>query len=478
MLDKTSIDIKKAEVVFNGFRFPFIFFGMEKKVSVITINLNNSFELAKTMCSVISQTCFNDMEYIVIDGGSTDGSQDVIKLYEDKLTFVVSEKDNGVYDAMNKGVRHANGEYCIFINSGDSFHTNMSVERALPYLTQDIVYGDLMVNGTRLKKYPDNLPNDYFSYETLPHPSTFIRTELLREKPYDSSYKVISDWIFFKEAIIQEKRTYQHVPFRISNFMLGGISSNANLVREEKERYNITREKMEYDCKISVIVPCYNQGKYVKDTINSLKNQTYKDFVCVLVNDGSTDDTEEVILNETEGDGRFVYYKNENHGLPWTRNFAISKTNSEYILPLDSDDIIAPSYIENAVKYLDEHPDTAIFYGRAKLFWNDGRSTSWNLPAFNYKFLLKNNHIYCSFVYRRKDYERSGGYDDTMDAYEDWEFLIRLLHNNTKVYRTDEVVFYYRQHEESICKKKIINLSQYRNIIREKNIGIYKEYRL
>ena len=190
--------------------------------------------------------------------------------------------------------------------------------------------------------------------------------------------------------------------------------------------YNMTNQAS-YDCEISVIIPCYNQAQYVAETIDSVRQQTYHDFRCVIVNDGSTDDSEEVVLRAIDGDSRFLYFKNENHGLSYTRNYGISKTKSKYILCLDSDDKIAPTYIEKAVGYLNDNPDTALYYGRAYQFFEDGTQKLWLLRRFNYPLLLTTNCIYCSNVYRRKDYDRVGGYDENMKrGYEDWDFLIRL----------------------------------------------------
>ena len=443
------------------------------KISVITINLNNRNGLVKTFESVISQTVFSDIEYIVVDGGSTDGSVDVINGFEHFIDYSISESDNGIYDAMNKGINSANGDYCIFLNSGDYFYSRTSVEEMLPHLTEDIVYGNLMLDGERVKKYVDKIPQNYFDYESLPHPSSFIRTSILKEKKYNTSYKIISDWIFFKERIIKEDKTYKHVDVTVSNYDTHGVSSNVKRVMDEKADY---ANSLTYDCEISIVIPLYNQEKYVEETIKSLKESTYKDFVCIVVNDGSTDNSEEKALKAIDGDERFKYFKNENHGQSYTRNFGISKTNSKYILPLDSDDKISPTYIENGVKYLNGDLDTSLYYGKAKMFNDDGNEKDWSLPKFSYSLLLRSNLIYSCCIYRRKDFNRIGGYDEEMNGYEDWDFLIRLLYKNDKVYRTDDVVFYYRRHEGSMDTVARKNIDKYKEYIRAKNKDIYASY--
>src|SRR6478735_1115877 len=114
------------------------------QLSIITINYNNLQGLQKTIESVVSQS-FKDFEYIIIDGGSTDGSKVLIEKYSESITYWVSEKDNGIYPAMNKGIQVANGEYLLFLNSGDWFYENTTLSMAIPMLRPfDIVYGNTM----------------------------------------------------------------------------------------------------------------------------------------------------------------------------------------------------------------------------------------------------------------------------------------------------------------------------------------------
>ena len=444
---------------------------LDKKISIITVNLNNSIGLKKTMDSVINQTAFKNVEYIVIDGGSTDGSFELIQSNKSNIFYYVSEKDNGIYDAMNKGINAATGDYCLFLNSGDYLYENDAIEKMMPNLIEDVVYGDLMINEKSKKIYKSNIDIAYFNYESLPHPSSFIKTELLKDNLYKTDYKIISDWIFFRECMAKGKK-FKHVDITVSNFYLGGVSSSANNILKEKRRYFNADEN---DCEICVVIPCYNQGKYIKETIDSLKNQIYEDFHCVIVNDGSTDNSEEVILENIKNDDRFEYYKNENHGQSYSRNFGISKTNSKYILCLDSDDKISTAYIECAVRYLNKHPETSLFYGNALMFYDSGDMKFWKLPTFSYKQLLAMNCIYSSCVYRRKDYNRVGGYDESMKGYEDWEFLVRLLYKNDIVYRTEDIVFYYRRHEGSMDSEVKKDMKAYRKYIYTKNNLIFTD---
>lgn len=445
-----------------------------KKLSVITINLNNKEGLEKTMESVINQTFFKRINYVVIDGGSTDGSIDVIRKYEKKLSYWVSEADGGIYNAMNKGLDQCNTDYVMFLNSGDNLASTNVIERSFGELDgTDIIYGDMFIDNRFLRIYPDVVTQKFLIRDSLPHPSSFIKRKTIADVGYREDFNIVSDWIFWYDQILKKHATYKHLHFPISNFMLGGTSSDELKILLEKRRYI---ESIAYSTEIAVIIPCYNQGKYVKETIDSLKAQTYKDFYCVIINDGSTDNSGDIITREIAGDERFHYIEQENKGLAATRNIGIRSVMSKYILCLDSDDKISPTYIENGVNYLNKHDDTEAYYGKAKVFYDDGTEADWKLPPFNYSLLLLTNHLYCSYIYRRRDYMVSGGYDEEMNGYEDWDFAIRLLFPNKKVYRTNDVVFFYRRHEDSMDARLNPQQKEYRKLIQRKNYKIYHEY--
>ena len=200
------------------------------KISIITINYNNLEGLKKTVSSVFDQS-WKDFEYIIIDGGSTDGSVEYIKKNEGKIDPWISEPDNGVYHAMNKGINKANGEYLIFLNSGDHFFNNSVLEKNLEFLkNEDIIYSNLQVvsnNKTFTKEYPDKLSFSYFVKDTLPHPATFIKKEAFEKTNlYNESLKITADWKFVIDAICKYNLTYKKVNATFSVFYLGGMSSN------------------------------------------------------------------------------------------------------------------------------------------------------------------------------------------------------------------------------------------------------------
>lgn len=209
-------------------------------ITIVTINLNNKEGLKRTIESVVSQSFFDKIEYVIIDGGSTDGSVDVIKEYEGKLAYWCSEPDGGIFPAMNKSIEHCHGNYVLYLNSGDILNKNNVIERVYGELDKDIVYGnEYKVNNKRmLATYPDKLTEAFFKRSALPHQSTFIRTELLKQRGYSEQWRVLGDWSWLRERIMVDKVSYKHLKFPISDYDLNGFSTiNQKLFFAERNEY-------------------------------------------------------------------------------------------------------------------------------------------------------------------------------------------------------------------------------------------------
>lgn len=185
---------------------------MRNKVTIITVNYNNLEGLKRTIPSVLSQT-FHDYEYIVIDGGSTDGSKEYIESQQQGITYWVSERDKGIYPAMNKGIAQAHGEYCIFMNSGDHFFSSVALEQAALELDgTDFCVGKTIVIDERLAYLctpPQKLSFNFIKDKALIHQSIFIKTQLLQEHPYNEKLKIVSDWANILESWCFYNSTYK-----------------------------------------------------------------------------------------------------------------------------------------------------------------------------------------------------------------------------------------------------------------------------
>lgn len=209
------------------------------RISVITINYNNAHGLKKTIESVLEQQGV-EVEYIIIDGGSTDGSVELLSNYTDSISKWLSEGDEGVYDAMNKGIQYATGDYCIFLNSGDIFSSSLIIGTIADNMASeeaDIYYGNIqntLPDGTfSIQKFPAVISLMHFSYSYLGHPSTIIRRNLLIEMGgYSLKYKIISDWLFFVQALIHGAR-FKYIDLTISIFEINGLSGNLELLKKE-----------------------------------------------------------------------------------------------------------------------------------------------------------------------------------------------------------------------------------------------------
>ena len=193
--------------------------------SIITINYNNRDGLRKTIESVVSQS-YKDFEYIIIDGGSTDGSRVIIEEYADRIDYWVSEPDKGIYNAMNKGIREAHGEYLNFMNSGDYFYNENVLSNTLPHLNADIVTGksineDFSARPFHVSANPTMIQ---FFKNTVDHQASFIARKLFEDSLYDENYKIVSDWKFYIEKIIFQNCSFSLMPVTIAIFQNGGIS--------------------------------------------------------------------------------------------------------------------------------------------------------------------------------------------------------------------------------------------------------------
>ena len=205
---------------------------------------------------------------------------------------------------------------------------------------------------------------------------------------------------------------------------------------------------------VSIIVPCYNQGKYLPETLDSILKQSYNEWECIIINDGSSDNTEDVALKYCNIDTRIKYIRQNNKGLSSARNSGIRNCNGKYILPLDSDDLIGSTYIEKAINIIENNDKIKIVYCRAKLFGEIHKE--WNLPQYSLEKILGSNCIFCTALYSKEDFLKTKGYNTNMKyGFEDWDFWLSLieLDPSCQVYQLDEILFYYRIRKKSMARQ-------------------------
>ncbi|GHA49330.1 hypothetical protein GCM10007103_32680 [Salinimicrobium marinum] len=210
----------------------------------------------------------------------------------------------------------------------------------------------------------------------------------------------------------------------------------------------------------SIIVPSYNQAEFLKDSLNSVLEQSYSNWECIIIDDGSEDDTSIVAKKWCEKDVRFRFFSISNGGLSNARNFGIAQAEGIFILPLDADDKISPEYLELAIKAFEETPELKLVYCLAAKFGKVDEP--WSLPPFSLINLSRKNMIFSSAVFKKDDWVKIGGYDLSMRyGWEDWEFWISLLKNGGKVEQLNITGFFYRIRENSMMTQINHNKAKY-----------------
>lgn len=210
------------------------------KLSIITVNFNDAEGLERTIKSVISQT-FHDYEFIIIDGGSIDGSVSVINQYEKYIDYWVSEPDGGIYSGMNKGLRRAKGDYLNFMNGGDCYHSSDVLEKIFALGSDaDIITGTHAENGLRNVGEGGVTMLDLYKW-AIDHQASFIRRDVAKRHPYDEKYRIVSDWKFFIEALIFENCSFYYTDTIVVDVDMKGIS-NTNISLDMQERETVLRE--------------------------------------------------------------------------------------------------------------------------------------------------------------------------------------------------------------------------------------------
>lgn len=194
--------------------------------------------------------------------------------------------------------------------------------------------------------------------------------------------------------------------------------------------------------KVSIIMPCYNDGKYIQEAIQSVKIQTYTNWELIIIDDHSDDEDTINIINNIN-DSQIKVLHSQHLRPAGARNYGIKHAAGKYILPLDSDDTIDRTYIEKAVNIIESSPEIGIVYCKADLFGE--KSGLWDLPEYSFRTMLLDNIVFVTALFYREDWERVGGFSTTMAAgMEDYDFWLSLLELGRDIYQIPEILFHYR----------------------------------
>ena len=253
-------------------------------ISIITVVFNGEKYLEETIQSVINQT-YSNVEYIIIDGGSSDGTLDIIKKYEGKIDYWVSEKDKGIYDAMNKGIDVASGEWINFMNAGDGFYADDVLDKIFilnQYKNKNILYGDVETNygNFRAIHKAGNLINLNKSMQ-FSHQSTFFNAKYHKSSKYDLAYKLSADYLNIISIYSREKETFSYLNIPISVVNTEGVSE-INIFNSVLERWRAVKQIKNSSFKIDLfysfsLIKQYIKIKLVPDySLTKYRNFKYK----------------------------------------------------------------------------------------------------------------------------------------------------------------------------------------------------------
>lgn len=328
-------------------------------ISVITVSYNAVLTIEQTILSVINQTYLN-IEYIIIDGGSTDGTVNVIKKYADKIAYWVSESDKGIYDAMNKGIAYSHGEYCNFINAGDKFCSSSILKQVMDFNhVADIIVGqDLHVNEHNKIVSRSVLPRRYnllhFYITTIPHQSCFIRASLLKKYYYDTSLKIVSDWKFYLQSIVLGGHSVAAYNNVIVICNPRGASSDNNRIKEEREK--VLKDLLpayivnDYQC-----LSCLGE-EFIENALFLFNNHWIR-FLDKKYYDENTIDFKHLLLSEKNQSLLKDIQNSNSVGVHIRRGDYMTKQNLVIF-----GNICTQKYYHDAIRIITEKVNDAVFY--------------------------------------------------------------------------------------------------------------------
>jgi glycosyltransferase involved in cell wall biosynthesis len=229
--------------------------------------------------------------------------------------------------------------------------------------------------------------------------------------------------------------------------------------------------------KVSVLITSYNKGKYIENTLLSVKKQTYNDIEIIIVDDFSDDKFTLNKLKSLSNSVDYIKFLDENIGVCEARNAGIKLATGKYILILDGDDLIAPTYIEKAVKILDENTEIKIVTCEVELFGYKKGKMKLSEPKI--ENLIAQNSIVISSLFRKEDFEKTNGFNSNMkEGLEDWDFWLSILENGGKVHRIPEILFFYRISKKSRNNLSTETLKTLRYQVYENHKELYAKYLL
>ncbi|MBC8275795.1 MAG: glycosyltransferase [Chloroflexi bacterium] len=458
------------------------------KCSIVITTHNFEDYIKECIDSALAQD-YDSFEVIVVDDCSTDGTWDIIKSYGRRIRRKrfgkPGGKIHGIVRSRNVGVEMAKGEFVSCLDGDDKILPSFLSE-LVPLLESDkalgIVYSDFELFGTSkgIIKAPK------FDFERLKRGNYIPCCNLFRKKawervggcrPVGESWEDYNTWLTIAERGWGAKHHRGALFLYRKKGTEGRDAESQPFVQRLRAVVN-AYHPMILPPQVSVVIPCYDHEKYLKEAIDSVFAQSYQDFEIMVVNDGSPGDPGKIV--DEYWDPRIRLVEQENKGLAGARNFGITKSRGRFILPLDADDKLHPDFLEKAMKIQGTRGGKAAVYSDFIAFWDNGSESKEALTNYDFKTLLQKAMMPCTILYPKKAWKQVEGYKSVLEhGYEDWEFSILLGEKGYYGVRIPEHLFYYRQHGGTSMRDKMQNGSknkEAKQIIRELHRETYMSY--
>lgn len=486
------------------------------KVSIIIPCYNQAQFLPEAINSVLQQT-FNDFEIIIVNDGSPDNTHEtalkaILEFPKHRIKYIQQE-NQGLAEARNTGIRRSDGIYILPLDADDAIASNYIAEASFLLDKEpkaDVVYVDEQNFGLYQHVHRKSVVRAELLWEANTHDYCSLYRKSVWKKIGGYSPAMVlggEDWNFWFAAVKQNVRFF-HIPFphflyrNREGTMVAETNEKISLVRammrlhhrelmpeeDRKTEESILMHSAEFllprikaahqkcpDNKlleefkqilmnnqqagkpsVSVIIPCYKQASFLEESVGSVCAQTISDFEIIIVNDGSPDNVQEVfqLLYVKFPHVRLQLVSQPNKGLSSARNFGVRHSQGKYIVPLDADDALEPTFLKECLTILESSPEIAIVYTDVQEFGSQHRT----VPSIDFQpeVLKKFNYITCTALYRREVFDTLGGYDETMKhGYEDWCFWIGSIHHGFHAKRVRKPLFRYRKKEQSMITESM-----------------------
>lgn len=455
-------------------------------ISVVMSVHNGEKHLGQAIRSILNQSFLN-YEFIIIDDASTDSTPDILRSYNDPRISVLRNHSNlGLTKSLNIGIGAARGKYIARMDADDlSIPDRFEHQVALleAHLSLAVIGSSYYIideegKTTGIMDVP-SLPREIES--GLPtgnrfgHGSVMMRKSCLEEVGgYNEQYIYAQDYDLFLR--LAERYDLANIPRPL--YAWRNWSQGISTARKEAQdgfaelaRKTAARRRAEFSRPesgipsptadnplISIIIPCFNQASYLAEVVESVVAQCYPRWECIIVNDGSPDDTRQVAqeLIARYSDYTIRLIEKTNGGLADARNAGVWASNGKYVLFLDADDKIHSHFLKETSEVLQQRLEIGFVYTAVQHF--GARTDVWSGGPFDPQRFLRENQLTCSALFRRQMYDQIGGLKtDMRDGFEDWEFWISGFELGWKGYLLDKPYFYYRKQPTASMLGSIYN---------------------